>query len=33
MQRDSDMLIAVSHLRLYFVKRSMSESIAMRQQV
>jgi len=28
MPRDSDMLIAVSHLRLYFVKRSTSESIA-----
>jgi len=27
-QRDSDMLIAVSHVHLYFVKRSMSESIA-----
>ena len=33
MQRDSDMLIAVSHVRLYFVKRSTSESIAMLQQV
>jgi len=29
MQRGSDMLIAVSHVYLYFVKRSMSESIAM----
>jgi len=28
MQRDSDMLIAVSHVHLYFVKRSMRESIA-----
>jgi len=27
-QRDSDMLIAVGHKRLYFEKRSMSESIA-----
>jgi len=27
MQRDSDMLIAVSHVHIYFVKRSMSESI------
>jgi len=27
MQRDSDMLIAVSHVQLYFVKRSMSESV------
>ena len=33
MQRDSDMLIAVSHVRLYFVKRSTTESIAMLQQV
>jgi len=33
MQRDSDMLIAVSHVHLYFVKRSTSESIAMLQQV
>ena len=28
MQWDSDKLIAVSHVHLYFVKRSMSESIA-----
>ena len=28
MQRDSDMLIAVGHARLYFAKRSMSDSIA-----
>jgi len=27
------LLIAVSHVHLYFVKRSMSESIAMLQQV
>jgi len=33
MQRDSDMLIAVSHVYLYFVKRSTSGSIAMLQQV
>jgi len=33
MQRDSDMLIAVSHVHLYFVKRSMSESIAVLPQV
>jgi len=33
MQRDSDMLIAVSHVHSYFVKRSTSESIAMLQQV
>ena len=33
MQRDSDMLIAVSHAHLYFAKRSMSESIAMLPQV
>ena len=33
MQRDSDMLIAVSHVHLYFVKRNTSESIAMLQQV
>jgi len=33
MQRDSDMLIAVSHVHLYFVKRSMSEFIAMLPQV
>ena len=33
MQRDSDMLIAVSHVHLYFVKRSMRESIAMLLQV
>ena len=32
-QRDSDMLIAVSHVHLYFVKRSMSESTAMQPQV
>jgi len=29
MQRDSDMLIAVSHVHLFFLKRSMSESTAM----
>ena len=29
MQQDSDMLITVSHVHLYFVKRSMSESVAM----
>ena len=29
MQRESDMLITVSHVHLYFVKRSMSGSIAM----
>jgi len=28
MQRDSDMLIVVSHVHLHFVKRSISESIA-----
>jgi len=33
MQRDSDMLIAVSHVHSYFVKRSTSESVAMLQQV
>ena len=33
MQRDSDMLIAVSHVHLYFVKRSMSESTAVLPQV
>ena len=33
MQRDSDMLIVVSHVRLYFVKRSTSDSIAMLPQV
>jgi len=33
MQRGSDMLIVVSHVRLYFVKRSMSDSIAMLSQV
>jgi len=33
MQGDSDMLIAVSHVHLYFVKRSMSESKAMLPQV
>jgi len=33
MQRDRDMLIAVSHVHLYFVKRSMSESTAMLPQV
>ena len=33
MQRDSGMLIAVSHVHLYFVKRSMSKSIAMLPQV
>jgi len=32
-QRDSDMIIAVSHVHLYFVKRSMSESAAMLPQV
>ena len=29
----SDMLIAVSHVHLYFVKKSLSESIAMLPQV
>jgi len=29
MQQDSGMLKAVSHVHLYFVKRSMSESVAM----
>ena len=29
MQEDSDMLIAVSHVHLYFVKRRMSDSVAM----
>ena len=33
MQRGSDMLMVVSHVRLYFVKRSMSDSIAMLPQV
>ena len=33
MRRDSDMLIAVSHVHLYFVKRSISKSIAMLPQV
>jgi len=33
MQWDSDKLIAVSHVHLYFVKRSMSESVAMLPQV
>jgi len=33
MQRDSDMLIAVSHVHIYFVKRSMNESVAMLPQV
>jgi len=33
MQRDCDTLIAVSHVHLYFVKRSTSESVAMLQQV
>jgi len=33
MQRDSDKLIAVSHVYLYFVKRRTSGSIAMLQQV
>jgi len=33
MQRDNDMLIAVSDVHLYFVKRSMSESIAMLPEV
>jgi len=33
MQRDNDMLIAVSHVHLYFVKRSMSEFIAVLPQV
>jgi len=32
-QRDSDMLTAVSHVHLYFVKKSMSESITMLPQV
>ena len=32
-QRDSDMLIVVSHVHLYFVKRSTSESVAMFPQV
>jgi len=32
-QRDSDLLIAVSHVHLYFVKKSMSESIAKLPQV
>jgi len=33
MQRDSDMMIPVSHVHLNFVKRSMSESVAMLPQV
>jgi len=33
MQRDSDELIAVSHVHLYFLKRSMSKSIVMLPQV
>jgi len=33
MQRDSEKLIAVSHVHLYFLKRSMSKSIAMLSQV
>jgi len=33
MQRNSDMVIAVSHVRSFFVKRIMSESIAMLPQV
>jgi len=33
MQRDSNKLIAVSHVHLYFLKRSMSKSIAMLPQV
>jgi len=33
MQQDSDMLIAVSHVHLYFVKKSRSESVAMLPQV
>ena len=33
LQRDSDMQIAISHVHLYFVKRSMSEPIAMLPQV
>jgi len=33
MQRDSDKLIAVSHVHLYFLKRSMSKPIAMLPQV
>jgi len=33
MQRESDMLIAVSHVHLYFLKRSMSKSIATLPQV
>jgi len=32
-ERDSGMLIAVSHVHLYFVKKSMSESTAVLQQV
>jgi len=32
MQRGSDMLIAVSHVHLYFMKRSTSESVAMLPQ-
>jgi len=30
---DSNMLIAVSHVHLYFLKRNMSESMAMLPQV
>jgi len=33
LQQDSGMLIAVSHVHLYFVKRSMSESVAILAQV
>jgi len=33
MQRDSDTLIAASHVHLYFVKRSMSEFIAVLPQI
>jgi len=33
MQRDSDMLIAVTHVHLYFVKRSTSVSVTMLQHV
>jgi len=32
-RRDSDMLITLSHVHLYFVKKSMSESIAILPQV
>jgi len=33
MQRYRDMLIVVSHVHLYFVKRNMNESIAIFPQV